>query len=96
MSENNDKVPELTNGEFDSFIKEGVVLIDFFADSAQLRAVKGDDAHRHPGIQLERVASLNDLLRCCDLTIDPDLTAAEDIGLCLCRHRRQQGFDPIA
>jgi len=30
--ENNDKVPELTNGEFDEFIKEGVVLIDFFAE----------------------------------------------------------------
>lgn len=28
----NDKVPELTNGEFDDFIKEGVVLIDFFAE----------------------------------------------------------------
>ena len=28
----NDKVPELTNGEFESFIKEGVVLIDFFAE----------------------------------------------------------------
>ena len=28
----NDKVPELTNGEFDEFIKEGVVLVDFFAD----------------------------------------------------------------
>ena len=28
----NDKVPELTNGEFEAFIKEGVVLIDFFAD----------------------------------------------------------------
>lgn len=29
---NNDKVPELTNGEFESFIKEGLVLVDFFAD----------------------------------------------------------------
>ena len=29
---NNDKVKELTNGEFDGFIKEGNVLIDFFAD----------------------------------------------------------------
>jgi len=29
---NNDIVPELTNGEFEEFIKEGVVLIDFFAD----------------------------------------------------------------
>jgi len=28
----NDKVPELTNGEFDSFIKKGNVLIDFFAE----------------------------------------------------------------
>ncbi len=28
----NDKVPELTNGEFEEFIKEGVVLVDFFAD----------------------------------------------------------------
>jgi thioredoxin 1 len=27
-----DKVPELTNGEFDSFIKSGIVLIDFFAE----------------------------------------------------------------
>jgi len=27
-----DKVPELTNGEFEDFIKEGVVLVDFFAD----------------------------------------------------------------
>jgi thioredoxin 1 len=25
-------VPELTNGEFDLFIKEGLVLIDFFAE----------------------------------------------------------------
>ncbi len=28
----NDKVPELTNHEFEDFIKEGVVLIDFFAE----------------------------------------------------------------
>lgn len=28
----NDKVPELTNREFDDFIKEGFVLIDFFAE----------------------------------------------------------------
>ncbi len=28
----NDKVPELTSGEFDSFIKNGNVLIDFFAE----------------------------------------------------------------
>ena len=28
----NDKVPELTNGEFEDFIKEGLVLIDFFAE----------------------------------------------------------------
>ena len=28
----NDKVPELTNGEFEAFTKEGVVLIDFFAE----------------------------------------------------------------
>ena len=27
-----DNVPELTNGEFDDFIKEGLVLIDFFAE----------------------------------------------------------------
>ncbi len=27
-----DKVPELTNGEFEDFIKEGIVLIDFFAE----------------------------------------------------------------
>ncbi len=27
-----DVVPELTNGEFESFTKEGVVLIDFFAE----------------------------------------------------------------
>ncbi len=29
---NNDRVPELTNGEFENFIKEGLVLIDFFAE----------------------------------------------------------------
>lgn len=29
---NNDKVPELTKSEFDNFIKEGTVLIDFFAE----------------------------------------------------------------
>ena len=29
---NNDKVPELSKSEFDSFVKEGNVLIDFFAD----------------------------------------------------------------
>ncbi len=29
---NSDIVPELTNGEFDEFVKDGVVLIDFFAD----------------------------------------------------------------
>ena len=28
----NDKVPELTSNEFESFIKEGIVLIDFFAE----------------------------------------------------------------
>ncbi len=28
----NDKVPELTNHEFEDFIKEGLVLIDFFAE----------------------------------------------------------------
>ena len=27
-----EKVPELTNGEFENFIKGGVVLIDFFAE----------------------------------------------------------------
>ncbi len=30
--ENNHNVPELTNGEFEEFIKKGVVLIDFFAE----------------------------------------------------------------
>jgi len=29
---NNDKVPELNAGEFDNFIGEGNVLIDFFAE----------------------------------------------------------------
>ena len=29
---NNNKVPELTNGEFENFIKNKVVLIDFFTD----------------------------------------------------------------
>lgn len=29
---NNDKIPELTNGEFENFTKKGVVLIDFFTD----------------------------------------------------------------
>ena len=29
---NNDLVPELTNGMFEDFIKEGTVLIDFFAE----------------------------------------------------------------
>lgn len=28
----NDKIPELTNAEFDSFIKSGTVLVDFFAE----------------------------------------------------------------
>jgi len=28
----NDIVPELTNGEFDEFIKEGLVFVDFFAE----------------------------------------------------------------
>ncbi len=27
-----EKVPELTNGEFEEYIKDGLVLIDFFAD----------------------------------------------------------------
>ena len=27
-----DNVPELTNGEFEDFIKKGIVLIDFFAE----------------------------------------------------------------
>lgn len=29
---NNDKVPELSEKEFDNFVKDGVVLIDFFAE----------------------------------------------------------------
>jgi len=29
---NNDKVPELTNGEFENFVKGEPVLIDFFAE----------------------------------------------------------------
>lgn len=29
---NNDKVPELTNNEFEEFIKKGLVFIDFFAE----------------------------------------------------------------
>ena len=29
---NNDKVPELSSGEFDNFVKEGTVLVDFFAE----------------------------------------------------------------
>ncbi len=29
---NNDEVPELTNGEFESFTKSGTVLVDFFAE----------------------------------------------------------------
>lgn len=29
---NNDLVPELTKSEFDNFTKEGLVLIDFFAE----------------------------------------------------------------
>ena len=29
---NNHGVPELTNGEFESFIKSGTALVDFFAD----------------------------------------------------------------
>ena len=28
----NDKVPELTNNEFETFTKKGLVLIDFFAE----------------------------------------------------------------
>jgi thioredoxin 1 len=28
----NDKVPELTNGEFEQFTKQGIVLVDFFAE----------------------------------------------------------------
>jgi thioredoxin 1 len=29
---NNDSVPELTNKEFDEFIKKGIVFVDFFAE----------------------------------------------------------------
>jgi len=29
---NKDKVPELTNGEFEEYIKDGLALIDFFAE----------------------------------------------------------------
>ena len=29
---NNDKIPELSKNEFENYIKEGDVLIDFFAD----------------------------------------------------------------
>lgn len=29
---NNDNVPELTNGEFDEFIKTGIAFVDFFAE----------------------------------------------------------------
>jgi thioredoxin 1 len=29
---NNDKVPELTKTGFDDFVKDGVVLVDFFAE----------------------------------------------------------------
>ena len=29
---NNDNVPELTNGEFEEFTKDGVAVIDFFAE----------------------------------------------------------------
>jgi len=32
MENKNNSVPELTNGEFENFIKEGTVLIDFFAE----------------------------------------------------------------
>jgi len=28
----NDKVPELSEGEFENFVKEGLVMIDFFAE----------------------------------------------------------------
>ena len=28
----NDKVPELTNGEFENFVKNGIVFVDFFAE----------------------------------------------------------------
>ena len=29
---NNDKIPELTKSEFESFSKQGLVLVDFFAE----------------------------------------------------------------
>ena len=29
---NNDKIPELSKGEFENFIKNGVVVVDFFAE----------------------------------------------------------------
>ena len=29
---NNDKIPELTNGEFENFTRKGFVLVDFFAE----------------------------------------------------------------
>lgn len=29
---NNDRVPELTNGEFEDFTRKGTVLVDFFAE----------------------------------------------------------------
>ena len=29
---NNDKIPELTKSEFESFAKQGLVLVDFFAE----------------------------------------------------------------
>ena len=32
MAKGNEEVPELTNGEFEKFVKEGVVLIDFFTE----------------------------------------------------------------
>lgn len=32
MAGNNDRVPEITNREFESFTKKGVVLVDFFAE----------------------------------------------------------------
>jgi len=32
MAANNDKVPELTSGEFEDFTKEGLVIVDFFAE----------------------------------------------------------------
>ncbi len=32
MPKNNDKVPELTNGEFEDFTKKGIVVVDFFTE----------------------------------------------------------------